>query len=293
MPPQEFKRRLVGPIMSIPTPFTADLQVDHAAVRTMIRRAIRHQCRAVGLTTGNSMFASLTYPEVKDLTRVMVEAAGRQALTIAATGVWDRDQVLDYTRYSESVGADAIQVLAPRGAGEDEVVAFFRDLAGKTRLAIVLHGHFSMALLRRLLAVDSIVAMKDEDSLSEAIEHQIAFSERMVAFPANNSPFVVCSLFGARAYYCELYQVWPDVGLEFWRVMQRGDVRRAAEIIKKYDHPFLRRWSHPFWRACMEHFGVAQRYLRPPDKSYTDEEMREVKRYWDELGIKPKARGSA
>src|SRR5256885_5675043 len=50
---------------SIPTPFTADLEVDHAAVRTMIRRAIRDQCRAVGLTTGNSMFASLTYPDRK------------------------------------------------------------------------------------------------------------------------------------------------------------------------------------------------------------------------------------
>jgi dihydrodipicolinate synthase/N-acetylneuraminate lyase len=236
------------------------------------------------------MFGSLTYPEVKDLTRVMVEAAGGRALTIAATGVWDREQVLDYARFSESVGADAIQVLAPRGAGDDDVVAFFQDHARNTRLAIVLHGHFSMPLLRRLLAVDAIVAMKDEDSLSEAIEHQIAFGQRMVAFPANNSPFVVCSLFGARAYYCELYQVWPDVGLDFWRAMQKGDVRRAAAIIKKYDHPFLRRWSHPFWRACMEHFGAAQRYLRPPDRSYTDAEMREVERYWDGLGITPKRR---
>src|SRR5262249_20345060 len=158
---------------------------------------ISHECRAVGLTTGNSMFASLTYPEVKELTRVMVEAAGRRALTISATGVWDRDQVLDYARYPQSVGADAIQVLGPRGAAEDEVVAFFQDLARNTRLAIVLHGHFAMPLLRRLLgSVDSIVAMKDEDSLSESIEHQIAFGQRMVAFPANNSLYVVCSLYG-------------------------------------------------------------------------------------------------
>jgi dihydrodipicolinate synthase/N-acetylneuraminate lyase len=237
------------------------------------------------------MYASLAYPEVKDLTRVMVEAAGGRALTIASTGFWDREQVLDYARYAESVGADALQVLPPRGAGDDAVVAFYQDLAAHTRLAIVLHGQFSMALLGRLMAIPSIVAMKDEDDLSVAIEHQIAYGARMVAFPANNAPFVVCSLYGARAYYCELYQVWPEVGLAFWRAMRTRDLRAAAAIVKKYDHPFLSRWSHPFWRACMEHFGVAGRYLRPPDRSFTDAEMQEVARYWDALGIRPSARG--
>ena len=50
--PLEFKRRLVGPIMSIATPFAADLQVDHAAVTRMIRRALVEADEDVVLEAG-------------------------------------------------------------------------------------------------------------------------------------------------------------------------------------------------------------------------------------------------
>ena len=41
MAPDEFKHRLRGPIVSIPTPFTVDLKVDHEAIG-----GIRNKCSA-------------------------------------------------------------------------------------------------------------------------------------------------------------------------------------------------------------------------------------------------------
>src|SRR5262249_10165309 len=51
--------------------------------------------------------------------------------------------------------------------------------------------------------------------------------------------------------------------------------------------PFSERWSHPFWRATLEHFGIASRWVRPPQPSYTDQQMPYVESFYDELGLKP------
>src|SRR5262245_35238171 len=52
--PTEFKDKLRGPILSFPTCFTADFQLDFAAMRRLIDRAIEAGVAVVTLTAGNS-----------------------------------------------------------------------------------------------------------------------------------------------------------------------------------------------------------------------------------------------
>ena len=61
------------------------------------------------------------------------------------------------------------------------------------------------------------------------------------------------------------------------------------DIVEKYDHPLIsHRFSHPFWHASLDYFGVAGRYLRPPQHTYTNEEMKEVKAFYDRIGVYPR-----
>src|SRR5688500_17781490 len=55
----EFKLQLRGPVLSIPTPFTKDLEVDYAGVRRMIERALPYDIQIFSLTSGNSQYHSL------------------------------------------------------------------------------------------------------------------------------------------------------------------------------------------------------------------------------------------
>ena len=75
--------------------------------------------------------------------------------------------------------------------------------------------------------------------------------------------------------------------MDFWGMIQKGDQAGAIAWVNKYDYPFLDRWSHAFWRASMEHFGTARRHLRPPVRSFTDEQMKEVKAFYDGIGLTP------
>ena len=100
--PQDFKQALAGPILSLPTTFNEDLSVNHDAIRLMIGRALRYGVPIFELTAGNSKYACLEFDEIKAVTKSMVDAVGGNGLTIAATGAWLTDQVIDYADFSRA-----------------------------------------------------------------------------------------------------------------------------------------------------------------------------------------------
>jgi dihydrodipicolinate synthase/N-acetylneuraminate lyase len=286
--PQQFKQRLVGPILTIPTPFTESGEIDFPGVQRMIRNALAHEATVVALTAGNSRYDQLSFDEVKQLTRVVVESVGGDGMCIAATGFWNLERVLEYVHFAEHIGASAVQVTKPNDADDQTVAQFYQDVARATQLAIVLHGEFSEDLLRRLIKIDSIVAMKEDVGLEYLIDCQIDFGERLTVFPGGfESRMLVAYPYGVRAYYSVFYQFSPQLGKQFWHAIRDGDIKAAGQFVMKYERPFAKKWSWPFWMGTIEHFGVAQRFLRPPEKALSDEQMDDVKAFWDSLGVRP------
>ena len=287
--PDEFKRRLRGPIVSIPTPFTADSKVDHQGVRTMIRRALDHSIEIFCLTAGDSQFSFLSYEEIKELTRVVAEAVGDKGMTIAGTGPWWTDRAIDFARHAESVGVTAVMVLLPPGGDEDGLFMHYQQIACRTRLPIVLHGNYPTPLLQRLLKIDSIAALKEDVSEHYFVETAIHFGQRLNCFSGGSYEyFVVAQPYGATAYFDTYSTFAPEISVRFWKAVQANDYAAEREIIEKYDHPLIyHEFSHPFWHATLEYFGVAGRYMRAPQHTYTNDEMKKVKAFFDERGLYP------
>jgi len=102
--PAEFKRRLRGPIVSIPTPFTADFRVDGTGLRRMIEMNLRNQIVIFELTAGDSQYAFLAYDEIKQLARMVAEDVGNRGMSIIGTGPWWTERTIDFAGHVESVG---------------------------------------------------------------------------------------------------------------------------------------------------------------------------------------------
>jgi dihydrodipicolinate synthase/N-acetylneuraminate lyase len=289
MAPEEFERRLRGPIVSIPTPFSAEFEVDHAAVRRMIRRALARGIRIFDLTNGDGQFGSLSYEEIKQLTRTVVQAVGDDGIMIAGTGPWWTARVVEFARFVETIGASALQVLLPTGSSVDAGERHFRQIAQATALPIVLHGKYSRELLQKLAAIDSIVALKEDVSLPYFIDTEIHFGNRFECFSGGSYEwFLAGQEYGARAYFDTYATFAPEISARFWMAIKSNDVATQRDIVEKYDHPFIiEHFSHPFWHATLEYFGVAQRFLRPPCDSFTDEQMKEVEALFEKLDVTP------
>jgi dihydrodipicolinate synthase/N-acetylneuraminate lyase len=196
---------------------------------------------------------------------------------------------VDYAQYAESIGADAVQVLLPaRSGGEDSIVKHFETIARSTKLGIVLHGIYPDSLFEKLMKIDTIVAMKEDGALSEYVERQVAFGNRINIFGGGQEyRYIVGHPYGARAFYSTYSTFAPDISMMFWKAIQANDLKSAVQITTKYDYPYLASFTHPWWHATLEYFGVGERYLRPPQLSYTDEQMKQVKAFFDKQGIDP------
>ena len=290
--PNEFRKQVEGPIYSLPTPFTSTFDVDHAGIKKSVDRAAKAGIKLFMLTSGNGEYATLSYDEIKAVTRMFVESVAGRGLVVAAGDGWWTGQAADYAKYAESIGADAVQVQIPtRRGGDEAVVKHFRDVAAATKLPIVLHGDFAAPLLRKLLAeIPAIAAMKEDVTLDYYIARQIEFGERIAIFGGGGEHrFLVGMPYGSRAFYSVYAPFAPDVAMKYWAAFQSGDVKQAADLVRKYDHPYIQKFSKQFWHGSMEYFGVAQRYLRPPMESYTDAQMKELKPFFDGQGLDPAA----
>jgi len=287
--PEEFKRQLQGPILSVPTTYTADFKVDYDGMKRMIERAAKAGVRVFALTSGNNQYDRLTSDEIKQITRVLVETVAGRGVTIAATGPWWTGPAVEYARYAESVGADAVQVLTPTAGDDEGKFEHYKAVAAATRLGLVIHGPANLPLMKRLAAIDSVVAIKAEFTVDyTASLYQFLEGRWNIFQGGQKSQFLAYVPYGMHAYYSTFSTFAPDIAMMFWSAVERNDLRKAGEIVLKYDVPFFQKWSHPFWRATLEHFGVASRYLRPPERTFTDTQIAEVKGFFDGLGVRPK-----
>ena len=299
MSPLEFKEKLKGPILSAPTAFTQTFEVDYTGMAKVIKHALDFGCKVITLTSGNSRYDRLSYQEIKKLTRLLVETVGQRGVTIGATGNWGLDTVIDYVHYAEKIGASAIQVDPPKNSEIDsnieKTVKFYKIVAQNTRLGIVLHGFYSVKLLNELIKIKSIIALKEDiPDLNYYVDRQIVFGKRLAIFAGgSDARYLFGYPYGSPAYFSVLYSYAPDIGLKFWKAIQTKDLKEAVAIATKYDFPFMKRWSFPFWVAAIEYLGGSQRYIRPRpgetqnQQTMTEEELIKMQEFLCGLGLKP------
>ena len=176
--------------------------------------------------------------------------------------------------------------MLPAYGDEDSLFDHYRQIAAASKLSIVLHGQVPLPLLKRLMAIDSIVAYKEEYPPAYSVEVFALYGERLNIFAGGQkSRFLMFQPYGMRAYYSTFATFYPEVPRRFWKACEASDWAAARQIVIKYDVPFFERWSHPFWRATCEYFGVAQRYVRPPDRTYSAQQTAALKSFYDGLKL--------
>lgn len=284
--PDRLKASIRGPILSAPTVYTENFALDHEGFRRMINLAAEAGVRVFTLTKGNNQYDNLTYEEIKALTRTMVDAVAGRGVVIAASGPWWTGQTVDYARYAESIGADAVQIMAPPDTPQTGFAKHYEAVARATKLGLVLHAQPPLSVFEQLQRIDSLVAIKEEYGIEYTTPIFQRYGNRWNVFAGGTKArLLTYQPYGMQAYYSTFATFRPDVANRFWTAVERKDLPAAREVVMKYDIPFFNRWSHPFWRATLEHFGVAKRFVRPPAVSFDDRQLAEVKTFFRELGL--------
>ncbi len=283
--------------MAIPTPFNRDDSVDYQGARNMVKLGLAHGITVFELTAGDSQYHVLSYSEIQRLTNVLVDAVGRRGTVIAATGAWWTARAIDYARFAETAGADGLQVVVPAGSTQG-ILDHYRAIADAVKIGLVLQGNIPLPVIEKLIAVDSIVAMKEDVTEKYYFDIQRRFGQRLAIFCGGQKwRYLMGQPYGSVGYLTTFGTFYPPVATRFWKAVERRDLDAAREIVLHYDQPFYdfcldgTRPFHAWWRAFLEYFGVARRYLRRPEESCSDDDMKKVKLFCDHLGLTPSKEG--
>lgn len=152
------------------TPFKADLSLDEAALRRLVRRQIDegiHFLVPCGTTGENPTLSRAEHLRVVEIT--IEEAKGRVPV-LGGAGGSDTRAVAALAREVEALGADGLLTVTPpyNKPTPEGLVAHYREIAAATRLPIVVYNvpgrtglNVEPATMARLAQIDRVAAVKE------------------------------------------------------------------------------------------------------------------------------------
>lgn len=282
----KFYDKVSGPVIPLPTPFTADHSVDYDAMFSYVQFLVNNGIKNVMTTVGTSRFNLLTKDEVKKLNETVVKAAKGKAITIVANPtVGGTPEAVEFAKHSEAIGADLFLAYYPeRFYGDDNTYKFFKTLNDNSSIGILLHEmpmrngfgggtvQYSLDLLDRLLDLPNVVGVKEE-----ALDHE--YSNKVVARIKDRAVVIGAGggmsryllrdhQLGAKAFLGGLGNFVPQLELEFFEAITSGNKQRAEQIVNEIELPYFGKvvpmgW-HPSLKAALALKGLMPAYERPP-----------------------------
>ena len=178
------KRSLGTILTAMVTPFTPDLEVDHATLAGLADHLLASGTDGIVVagTTGES--PTLSDDEKTAMVRTVVEVAHGRGTVVAGTGSNDTEHSVALTKRAEDAGADAVLVVTPyyNKPPERGLLAHFQAVAAATTLPVILYNipgrcvvNLSPELLAELAQTENIVAVKQANpDLDELVRLQAA-----------------------------------------------------------------------------------------------------------------------
>jgi 4-hydroxy-tetrahydrodipicolinate synthase len=300
--PQELRTLLTGPVMSVHTPFTRDGAIDYGSLRGLVDRGIDAGSTTMLLTYGDSLFSLLTDDEVAAVTRVVAEQTAGRAVVVAADRIWWTGKTVEFARYAREVGADVLMVLPPDWAGSctaDSFVAHYGAVAVEIPVMVVTNAFsrsqaMGLEVLRRLRDdVPGVIAIKDD--LVGVFARKMAILLRghwsIISGGQKQNHFDLIH-YGCDGYLSTFVTFAPHVTQAYWQAVQTEDWVEAARIIREYDMPYFDYVLDVIGgfdaalHGTFEHFGLSQRWRRPPYHSLTDEQMEQLSQLFLDLKLR-------
>lgn len=237
MSAQETTRsRLAGVFAPICTPFAANEDVEHGALRDNLARYATTRLRGYLTLGSNGENRSLSEEERRAVLAEVVGHRGRDQVVMAGAAYDGQREAERFLAAAADIGADFGLVLPPgyfRTQMTDEVLyRYFSTLADGARIPLLLYNApgfsgvtLSQDLVGRLAAHERIVGMKD--SASSGIEHFLPFQSDAFQVLAGSANFLFPAMMGGSVGgTVSLANSFPEVAV---RLFDYGAARNEVD----------------------------------------------------------------
>lgn len=297
---QTARAQLRGALLGLTTPFTSAGAFDEEAFRRNVEFYVESGFRALVVAGTYGEVTALTQNERRQVIRAAVQQArGRAAILADTHHVGSLDEVIALTRHAEEDGADYAYVLTPYyfRPTDEGLVAFYRRIAGATRMPIVLytnawrtHVRLTPEVVRALLDCETIVAIKAADPDIADLSDLIALVGNELAISCGWEVHAIHgAALGARSYFGIAGNFNPALEHRYehaLEAMDLGDLRQIHALLSPLRRFFSEVDAPVTLKAAQEMAGLAGGPVRLPLSPMTESQRARLRTILVDLGTK-------
>lgn len=293
--------QLAGIWALLPTPFSANLELDLEGLRHNVRFLRDHGVRIFCVACGVGESWSLSADEVLQIAAATRAEAGSGAIVVSGIGDANLRRAIPLAKEMEQSGADLLLLMPPAYPKPEEgaILDYYRAFACATRLPFQIYPiealpPVSFGLVEHLLDIPNVVSLKDVSlNVSYSYRLQRRFGDQLVIVYGRRGETEARLLYyfsiGMPAYYSNVVNFAPELAINYWQALQRKDVDTVVEIARQLepyadlfpDVPELggpvRYRNIQMLKAAMEVCGLPAGPVRPPLVQLGDDERAAVR----------------
>lgn len=222
---------------AIATPFNEN-KVNFEEFGKLIEKQIKEGVDAIIVcgTTGES--STMTVEERKETIKFAIKKAEKRVPIIAGTGGNCTANVIEMTKYAESVGADGALIVTPyyNKTTQDGLVMHYEAIAKETNLPIILYSVPSRTgvnilpeTCKKLSKIPNIVAIKEASgNISQIAEIAALCKDDLKIYSGNDDQIVPILSLGGIGVISVLSNVAPKFTHEMVQDFFNGNVEEAC-----------------------------------------------------------------
>ncbi|MDP3542061.1 MAG: 4-hydroxy-tetrahydrodipicolinate synthase [Elusimicrobiota bacterium] len=233
--------KLEGSYVALVTPFDREGRLDEDAYRRLIRRQLKAGTRGLVPCGSTGEAATLLHEEYRRAIEIACDESRGEVPVIAGVGANATWKAVESAREAESLGADALLVLAPyyNKPTQDGIYQHFRAVARESRLPIVVYnipGRTGVNILPKTLArlakdFPTIVAVKEAaGSLDQVSEILTLTKPGFTVLSGDDSLTLPMMSIGARGVVSVVANIAPRATQALCAAALKGDYKRAAAL---------------------------------------------------------------
>ena len=278
---------LTGVYMVMATPFKKDGAIDYDGFGRNLDHYASVKVDGVMVAGALGEYLSMSPEERKALVEFAADRlAGRLPFMVGATA-HRTGQVIDLCHHAREQGSAGVMILPPPGLGllDDEIYAYYREVAENVRLPIMLYNNpgssgmdMEFDLVKKLADLPNVCCIKEASGdIKRVARIRQELREDFEVFGGWEDMHYESFCAGARGWVCMGANYAPGLTKDIFDLFTTGDFKKAGELSKLYN-PLARHMENAgkvsqTTKYIMDAVGLAGGFVRAPKQGLTADEM--------------------
>jgi 4-hydroxy-tetrahydrodipicolinate synthase len=273
-----------GIVVAPVTPMNNDLSIDLVGLRELTRYLLKSGVTGFTACAVTAETETLSMDEHRAVLQAVVEATNHQVPVYCGIGRGSLLETRELVDFVDGIGGDGLFVITPYASAYtlDEVSAYFRDVASRTRLPIMLYNcpgysgvNIPPSTVAELASIANIASIKEGEQAQ--LQTDLAAVETTVfdVFTARDSYLLESLSAGAAGVISFAANVAPSLLVALDNAWSDGRAKDAQDLHERVVAlvRILVRRSYPlFIKAAMNEVGLPAGPCRRIDIGLTDDE---------------------